>query len=625
MKVNKYVNLTAVLLLVVTAAASAAASAAPTKPENKGTIPREGLVGRWNFDSIGGKTAADLSEKEHDGAIQGDPARAAGVVGKCLQCDGRDDRIEIADDASLEFPRATFSVAAWINPYRVGGGQQMIVAKNCYSNNARQWSLMVDADRHVRFYLHHDNWQTVASRTVPKPGAWYHVAVTVDHGNARLYVNGVCEAGKKLGPTVADTPAPVTIGGVNNGGRLMQLFTGAIDEVCLYNRALTENEVQGMFFEVTDKHQVPEQLSRRFKLWDGDVIPKAAECPLLEGVEFIVVKPREPEKDGYRWLHGAAVCRHKGKLYASFGHNKGKENTPTELARGRVSADGGKTWGKLFTIDDGDTSNPAISHGVFLSHGGTLWALQGGFHDRMQKVHTRAYVLDEESGTWQPKGVVAEEGFWPMQEPLAMDDGNWIMAGLSVGAGWGRPGNPAAVAISRGEDFTKWDVIIIPKPKGLRMWGESTVIVNGEEILNISRWGEPVALAAVSKDYGRTWTEMRESNLPMAASKPYAGTLSTGQQYLVCTTTADSGNRRSPLTIAVSRPGEKVFSKIYRIRDAVYNGPGKSSPKCRLLYPYAVEHEGRLYVVYSSDGGGGGNFFNSCELAIIPIESLRVK
>ena len=59
---------------------------------------------------------------------------------------------------------------------------------------------------------------------------------------------------------------------------------------------------------------------------------------------------------------------------------------------------------------------------------------------------------------------------------------------------------------------------------------------------------------------------MRPSKLPMTTSKPIAGILSSGQRYLVCTTTADSGKRRSPLTIAVSRPGESLFSKIFVIR-----------------------------------------------------------
>lgn len=311
------------------------------------------------------------------------------------------------------------------------------------------------------------------------------------------------------------------------------------------------------------------------------------------------------------------------------------------IANGCRSTDGGRTWGKVFTIDEGNEPDLAVSHGVFLSHDDTLWAFHGAFYGRMENVHTRAYVLDERTGEWKPQGVVAEDGFWPMQEPQRMDDGNWIMAGISVGNGYGGPNDPAAVAISHGNDLTQWDVIPIPKPKDMAMWGESTVIVErgagfqpakhqqgkagetpGQRIVCIARYRGPIALAATSEDYGRTWTEIRESNLPMAASKPYAGVLSTGEHYLVCTTTADSGNRRSPLTIAVSRSGEKLFSKIYRIRDAVHDGPGESTPAARLSYPYAAEYDGKLYVIYSNDGSRGGNR-NSCEMAIIPIDKLN--
>ena len=122
------------------------------------------------------------------------------------------------------------------------------------------------------------------------------------------------------------------------------------------------------------------------------------------------------------------------------------------------------------------------------------------------------------------------------------------------------------MAISRGDDFTRWDLVVIPVAPNLgRIWGESTVIVEDKRITNIARYGaKALALAATSDDYGRTWTPSTPSNLPMATSKPYAGTLSTGQRFLVCTTTGDSGGRRSPLTIAVSRPGEVRLQQSLR-------------------------------------------------------------
>ena len=92
-----------------------------------------------------------------------------------------------------------------------------------------------------------------------------------------------------------------------------------------------------------------------------------------------------------------------------------------------------------------------------------------------------------------------------------------------------------------------------------------------------------------------------------------------------------SGKRRSPLTIALSRPGEETFSKVFVIRHALFpEGPGESNKGAALSYPYAVEHDGKLYVGYSNSGdkstrvGTGRELWNnnSAELAVIPVSEL---
>jgi hypothetical protein len=258
----------------------------------------------------------------------------------------------------------------------------------------------------------------------------------------------------------------------------------------------------------------------------------------------------------------------------------------------------------------------------------------GSYTGTMQGIHTRAYRLNETTGEFEKLGVVVEGGFWPLQEPIRMDGGNWILSGISAGGDAPAGGkHPAAVAISHGDNLLKWDLVRISQVPGLgKVWGESAVIVEGKRITNVSRYGaEAKALTATSEDYGRTWTLMRPSNLPMATSKPYAGILSTGQRYLVGSTSADGGARRAPLTIAVSRPGETLFSKVFVIRHALFpEGPGESHESASLSYPYAIEHDGHLYVGYSNSGGNVGRIGegrelwnnNSAELAVIPVSEL---
>ncbi|MFA6546934.1 MAG: hypothetical protein WCS99_21130, partial [Limisphaerales bacterium] len=87
----------------------------------------------------------------------------------------------------------------------------------------------------------------------------------------------------------------------------------------------------------------------------------------------------------------------------------------------------------------------------------------------------------------------------------------------------------------------------------------------------------------------------------------------------------DSGGRRTPLTIAVSKLGESVFSRVFIIRPPVFpQGPGDVADRASLSYPCAVEHDGKLYVGYSNSGGRKGNH-NSAELAVIPISALKLE
>lgn len=354
-------------------------------------------------------------------------------------------------------------------------------------------------------------------------------------------------------------------------------------------------------------------------LWDPSVpMPRSSDIPRLPNTRFTIIKKREPEKDGYDWLHGVAIIRHKNVFYTCWGHNKGAENTLTEVVQGSRSYDGGRTWSAVEMIAPGDDKT-AESHGVFLSRQGALWLFVSNFTGWRRGTKTKASVLNERTNRWVSKGIVAGDDFWPMAEPCRMDDGNWIMAGIIV-----RGTYPAGVAISRGEDFTQWDVIEIPQSEELeRMWGESAVIVAGSEITNIARYGaKAMALASKSCDFGRTWTPMRQSNLPMTPSKPYAGILSTGQRYAIGTIAADAGFIRIPLTIAVSRPGEKMFCRIFCITDrTMRDNPRKAQP--HLAYPYAVEYDKTLYVVYSAALQRGN--LNDAELAVIPIDDLRVE
>ncbi|WP_395752668.1 LamG-like jellyroll fold domain-containing protein [Prosthecobacter sp.] len=570
-------------------------------------LPLACLAEVWPLDSV-------------DGALllHGDAGSAPGAVAQSLVLDGAS-VIELKNSSALA-SGSSFTASVWFNPYSLHGGQQMLIGKNRYSLGERQWGITVEPDGRLRAHLQQKKrWSEITCAQPLQPGRWHLATLVVTPERAALYLNGQPAGEIKLTQPIPATAAPVTLGGIFDEGRPRQQFIGALDDARIEPHAMSAADIAAAYHPVEATHDLPKSFTADFPLWDAtQKLPASADLPLLQGTDFHVIKKQAPDADGARWTLGVGLAWHKGKLYASYGFNKGSENTPTEEAHVRVSEDAGHTWGPPVVMDSGEGSL-GVSHGVFLSHKDKLWAFMGAFYDRFQRTHTCAYTLNETTGAWEPHGMIIDSGFWPMQEPQKMADGNWIMAGARVSKGYDFKGDLPAVAISHGDDFTRWDLVVIPVVRGLgNVWGECSVIVEGSHIINISRYGQKAqALVSSSEDCGRTWKPSAPSNLPMATSKPYAGTLSTGQRYLVCTTTADTGGRRSPLTIAVSRPGENVFSQVFLIRPSVFAGtPGVSDPKADFSYPYAVEHEGRLYIGYTHKSHAAN------ELAVVPVASL---
>ena len=132
-------------------------------------------------------------------------------------------------------------------------------------------------------------------------------------------------------------------------------------------------------------------------LWSGTPVPRAAELERLEGVEFSVIKKHEPKADGYDWLHGVALCWHKGRLWASYGTNRGKENTPTEEAHVRVSDDGGKTWGPVQVVAKGGNGQ-GFSHGALASRDGVLWCFAAAISNKCANAPDGKCYSDNDCG-----------------------------------------------------------------------------------------------------------------------------------------------------------------------------------------------------------------------------------
>ncbi|MFH1881375.1 MAG: LamG domain-containing protein [Planctomycetota bacterium] len=199
------------------------------------------LVGWWRFDEGSGTTAFDLSEYGNDGILQGDPQWVNGKFGKALQFNGIDEFVEVPH-AEILTVDSEVTVMAWINTERhigpTGDNWQGIMAKG--PNPGRSYSLYTQVSGALHFST--GGVGTLSTMQVPL-NEWVHVAAQVINGGHQYYINGEPAGTSGSGITLpgASDTATVRIGTARDANRE---FLGMIDDVRIYNEALTQEEIQ---------------------------------------------------------------------------------------------------------------------------------------------------------------------------------------------------------------------------------------------------------------------------------------------------------------------------------------------------------------------------------------------
>lgn len=327
------------------------------------------------------------------------------------------------------------------------------------------------------------------------------------------------------------------------------------------------------------------------------------------------------------FLHGVAIEQWQGKLAACFALNMALENSVTEQLMITWSEDGGRSWSKPESITE--PAPYANSHSVFLPLENELWCFGPRFRGlgeppKTKKGYPGIHFVDLQTEAWkltdtgwQPMGIVAD-GFWPLSAPVKLDNGNWMLAGCSTM--W-----MGAVAISRGDDLTRWDVIL-PDTDG-EVFTEAGAWTDGNKVFLVLRNGtarvgdQYHAAVAQSEDFGRTFAPCEVSNLPMCTTKPFCGRLSDGRPFLVFNQSIDGApHDRSRLLLGVGEKGSFRIDRVYLIDEGQ---PIPAGRRLMLSYPYAREFGGKLYITYSNESAPNvGPNNNDAMLAIVDIDSL---
>jgi glucose/arabinose dehydrogenase len=199
--------------------------------------PSTGLVGAWGFDEASGTTANDASGGGNPGTIAGPTRTSGGRYGGALSFDGVNDLVTVADASSLDLTTG-MTLEAWVRP-TVGGDWKTVILKEQPGHLAYALYSSTDTGRPSGHVFAGGDRAVGGPAALPN-NAWSHLATTWDGLTSRLYVNGTQVASGALTGTAATSSLPLRIGGNTVWS---EWFGGLIDEVRVYNRALSPAEI----------------------------------------------------------------------------------------------------------------------------------------------------------------------------------------------------------------------------------------------------------------------------------------------------------------------------------------------------------------------------------------------
>jgi hypothetical protein len=206
---------------------------------NSWAIP-SGLVAAYTFAEGTGGTTADVSGTGNTGTLVGGTAwSTAGRFGRALSFDGVNDLVSVADAASLDFTTG-MTIEAWVNPSALSGWRT-VALKGGGGGMAYALYAHDQAPRPAGYVNTAGADQSAPGAAALPIGTWSHLAVTFGGGTLRLFVNGVQVSSVAVSGTILTSTAALTMGGNTVWG---EWFAGLLDEVRIYNRALTQAEIQ---------------------------------------------------------------------------------------------------------------------------------------------------------------------------------------------------------------------------------------------------------------------------------------------------------------------------------------------------------------------------------------------
>ncbi len=236
-----------------TPSVSAATQNASSAYLHSGSTLNNGLVGLWTLDGkdvVSGKVK-DRSGQGNDGSPSGIATStfySSGKLGQAFNFDGSNDYIDLGSPSALNIS-GSFTMSAWVRTNTVSA-YQAVYNQMSTANNLGEFQFRISDTGKLQFFRRDSQGATsvllAAGVTALSTGTWYHLVGTYDGTTYTVYINSVSDVSTTGSASnyTASAGAKTTIGAAEAAA---YPFNGIIDDVRVYNRALTAAEVKQLY------------------------------------------------------------------------------------------------------------------------------------------------------------------------------------------------------------------------------------------------------------------------------------------------------------------------------------------------------------------------------------------
>jgi len=202
---------------------------------------RRGLFVYYDFDDVKGRRIPDKSGRGNHGRACYADIADDDVKGVVLDVDSRC-YVDVDDGNDLD--PGLLTVAAWTKPTK---GKAPIVDKHDWQDRRRKgYVLRIARDMQANFTIGNGEWYTVSS-TSPLGHDWVHLVGTFDGSTLRLYVDGREDRSKGIATAIKPSECPLRIGRNAFEKSDLRKYEGLLDDVMLWNRALSDAEIRQVY------------------------------------------------------------------------------------------------------------------------------------------------------------------------------------------------------------------------------------------------------------------------------------------------------------------------------------------------------------------------------------------